>query len=232
VYNDKKILAVITARGGSKRLLRKNIRLLSGKPLIAWTIEEGKKSKYIDSLILSSEDEEIIDIAKKWRCEVPFVRNLELSKDNVPAAEPVLHALDMLKHKQYDYVVLLQPTSPLRTAVDIDESLALCINSRSPACISVTLIDKHKHLFNMYKRDIVGKLQPVDKRQNRVYKKKDLPEMVFVNGAIFVAEIEWFKKNKTFITYETNSYIMPNERSIDIDTDYEFKLAECMLQTR
>ena len=75
MYNDKKILAVITARGGSKRLLRKNIRLLSGKPLIAWTIEEGKKSKYIDSLILSSEDEEIIDIAKKWRCEVPFVRH-------------------------------------------------------------------------------------------------------------------------------------------------------------
>lgn len=121
-----KILAIIPARGGSKGVPRKNIRDLAGKPLIAWTIEEAKKSKYITRLILSSEDEEIIEAAKKYGCEVPFVRPIELAQDNTPGIEPVLHAIE--KCPGYDYVLLLQPTSPLRTVEDIDGCIEFLLN--------------------------------------------------------------------------------------------------------
>ncbi len=110
----KTVLAIIPARGGSKGVPRKNIRLLAGKPLIVWTIDEAKKSKYIDRFILSSEDDEIIKIAREYGCEVPFKRPIELAQDDTPGIEPVIHAINTLEDK-YDYVVLLQPTSPLRT---------------------------------------------------------------------------------------------------------------------
>ncbi len=96
MINDKKVLAIIPARGGSKGIHRKNIREVGGKPLIAWTIEEAKKSKYIDRLILSSEDEEIIRVAKAWGCEVPFVRPMEFAQDDTPGIEPLLHAIETL----------------------------------------------------------------------------------------------------------------------------------------
>src|SRR5690606_37646573 len=111
------VLAVITARGGSKGVPRKNVRNLGGKPLIAWTIEEAQKSKYITKLILSSEDKDIIDVAKQYGCEVPFIRPLELAQDDTLGIDVVIHA--MIQCPGYDYVILLQPTSPLRTVKDI-----------------------------------------------------------------------------------------------------------------
>ena len=111
-------LAVIPARGGSKGVPRKNVRDLNGKPLIAWTIEEAKKSQYISNIILSSEDSEIIKEAKKYGCEVPFIRPMKLAQDDTPGIDPVLHAINQCPG--YDYVVLLQPTSPLSKAEDID----------------------------------------------------------------------------------------------------------------
>src|SRR4051794_29098155 len=111
---SRKVLGLITARGGSKGLPRKNILLLAGKPLIAWSIAAGKASRFIDRVVLSSEDAEIIEVAKAHGCDVPFVRPSELSRDETPSLDPVLHALDQLP--DFDWLVLLQPTSPLRTA--------------------------------------------------------------------------------------------------------------------
>ena len=118
MIEGKKVLAVIPARGGSNGVPRKNIIDVGGKPLIAWTIEEARKSKYIDRLILSSDDREIIEIAKRWGCEVPFEQPAEMARDGTPGIAPVLHAIEMLP--DYDYVVLLQPTSPLRQVEDVD----------------------------------------------------------------------------------------------------------------
>ena len=134
MIDNKRVLAIIPARGGSKGVPRKNIRNLAGKPLIAWTIKEGKKSKYIDRLILSSEDSEIIEIAKAYGCDVPFVRPEELAKDNTSGVEPVLHAVSKLEG--YDIVVLLQPTSPLRTVTDIDKCIEKCIFEKAYLCLS------------------------------------------------------------------------------------------------
>lgn len=134
------VLAVIPARGGSKTLPRKNLRMASGKPLLAWTIEEAKKSRYIDRLILSSEDEEIIGVAKSLSCEVPFVRPAELAKDDVSALDTVLHAIKKLPG--YDYAVLLQPSIPLRSVEDIDGCLEHCLRHDANACVSVVVPDK------------------------------------------------------------------------------------------
>jgi CMP-N,N'-diacetyllegionaminic acid synthase len=129
MFEGKTILAIVPARGGSKGVPRKNIRLLAGKPLIAWTIDEAKKSRYIDRLILSSEDDEIIEVAREFGCEIPFKRPDELAQDDTPGIESVIHAINTLEEK-YDFVVLLQPTSPLRTVEDIDGLYSPLHNNR------------------------------------------------------------------------------------------------------
>ena len=118
MYQHKKILGVIPARGGSKGVPRKNIRPLAGKPLIAYAIQEGKKSRYIDTLIVSTEDEEIKKVSEKWGGYCPFLRPAELATDETPGIDPILHAIDMMPG--YDAVVLLQTTSPFRSVNDID----------------------------------------------------------------------------------------------------------------
>src|ERR1039458_650454 len=118
MINDKTVLGVVPARGGSKGVPRKNIRMAAGKPLIAWTIEKALKSQYIDRLVLSSEDLEIMEVALRYGCDVPFRRPVELASDDTPGIAPVLHVLEKLPG--YSYVALLQPTSPSRAAEDID----------------------------------------------------------------------------------------------------------------
>lgn len=227
MYKGKMILGLIPARGGSKGLPGKNILPLLGKPLIAWTIEEAKKSKYIDRLILSSEDKEIITIAMRYGCEVPFVRPESLAQDDTPGIEPVLHSLRTLPEK-YDYIALLQPTSPLRKAEDIDKCIKQCIDQKMVSCVSVTEPDKSPYW--MYSLDNNGKMRPIISIEKTINKRQDLPKVYALNGAIYIAEVEWLLNNKTFITNETHAYIMQQERSIDIDTEVDFKLVEFLMQ--
>ncbi len=230
MYKGKRILAVITARGGSKGVYKKNIRIFAKKPLIAWTIEEGKKSKFIDRLILSSEDQEIINIAKRLGCEVPFVRPKELSKDNVRTIESIIHAIKTLS-EQYDYVVLLQPTSPLRLAEDIDGCIKKCIDRKAPACVSVNKVREHPYL--MYYLDDNEFLKPVVKIKNLQSRQRQiLPDVFIVNGAVYIAEIEWFLKRKDFLSENTIAYEMPYERSLDIDTEFDFLYGEFLLSAK
>ncbi|WP_205451066.1 cytidylyltransferase domain-containing protein [Salinibacter ruber] len=140
MINGQSVLGVILARGGSKGLPRKNIRDLAGKPLIAWTIEAGHESEYLDRLILSSDDEEIMTVAEEHGCEVPFRRPDELAQDDTPSMDALLHALNQVE--SHDYVVLLQPTSPLRTADDIDATIARCHQNEGMPCVTVTETDK------------------------------------------------------------------------------------------
>lgn len=219
MINNKKVLGIIPARGGSKGLPRKNLKQVRGKPLIAWTIEEGKKSAYIDRLILSSEDEEIIRVAGLHGCEVPFRRPVELAKDSTPGIEPVLHALEQVPG--YDYVVLLQPTSPLRTSADIDGCIEKCTGSRAPACVTVTKCQQHP--FLMYFTDSLGNLVPVLPESAEFHRRQDYPDVFLLNGAVYVAETAWLTKNKTFVAQDTRGYEMPAERSVDIDSEADLQ---------
>lgn len=228
MFIGKTILAIIPARGGSKGVPRKNIRLLAGKPLIAWTIDEAKKSKYIDRLILSSEDEEIIKVAKEYGCEVPFKRPFELAQDHTPGIEPVIHVLNTLGEK-YDYVVLLQPTSPLRTVEDIDGCIQYCIKTESCACVSVT--EAQQNPYWMYKMDN-NKLKPFVQSGEIINRRQDLPKIYVLNGAVYVAETKFINENRSFLTEETVGYMMSGENSVDIDTEMDFAYCEWFIDRR
>lgn len=214
-----KILAIIPARGGSKGVPRKNIRDLAGKPLIAWTIEEAKKSRYIDRLILSSEDDEIIEVAKQYGCEVPFKRPLELAQDDTPGIEPVLHAIEQCPG--HDYVVLLQPTSPLRTAEDIDGCIEKLLNSDADFCVSVTEPEKSPYWMYTLEEE---RMAPLLSQEELVTRRQDLPKVYALNGAVYVGNIMEIKETKNFLTKSTLGYVMSKENSIDIDTEIDFKL--------
>ena len=225
MIKGKRVLAIIPARGGSKGIPRKNIKSFAGKPLIAWSIEEAKKSKYIDRVILTSEDDEIITSARKYGCEVPFIRPDKWAKDDTPGIMPVLHAIGMIPG--FDYSVLLQPTSPLRTVNDIDGTLEMCIEANADSCVTVTEVTKSP-LWMYYLSNRLT-LRPVIKTNEKFLCRQKLPKAYALNGAVYVAKTEWLFQNKAFIGKDTIAYIMPKERSIDIDDEIDFFIAELMV---
>ena len=176
----KKVLAIIAARGGSKGVPGKNIKDICGLPLLAWTILAANKSKYINRLILSSDDEKIISVAEHYGCEVPFVRPAYLAEDDSTSSDVVIHAISAL-NEEYDFVVLLQPTSPLRTAEDIDNTIDLVLNSKSLCAVSVSPVDKPPQW--MYEVSETGVLVPVVKNAKIPTRRQDAPKLVMPNGA-------------------------------------------------
>lgn len=228
MVNDKKVLAVIPARGGSKGVPRKNIRPLGGKPLLAWSIEAARRSRYIDRVILSSDDEEIIAVARQAQCEVPFVRPAELAKDDTPGVEPILHALRMVPG--YDYVVLLQPTSPFRRAEDIDRCIEACVNAQAPCCVSVTAPDKSP--FWMFSMDEQARLAPVLAAADGFARRQDLPPVYALNGAVYVAQTDWLLETGSFITSDTLGCEMSKEHSADIDSEEDLAYCEFRLSRK
>ena len=228
MINGKTVLGVIPARGGSKGIPRKNVLDISGKPLIAWTIEAGHQSSYIDRLILSSDDDEIMKVAASCGCDIPFVRPAELATDLTPGIEPVLHAIAELP--DYDYLVLLQPTSPLRTAEDIDRCIETCLSSKAPACVSVVQLDKSPQW--MYSLDDSWRMTSMFGNRPLLERRQDSETVYVLNGAVYVAEVEYLRSQHSFITSKTVAYPMIKERSVDIDSWWDWRLAEWLLRER
>ncbi|MBT5799824.1 MAG: acylneuraminate cytidylyltransferase family protein [Alphaproteobacteria bacterium] len=220
-----KLLAIITARGGSKRLPGKNTRLLGGKPLIAWTIQAALLSKYITKTILSSDDQDIIHVAKEYGCDVPFVRSPLLAQDNTTSIEVVLDAID--RCPGYDWVLLLQPTSPFRTSEDIDAAVEYCMQANAFSCVSLSPIDeKSNWLFISEKNKFIRKLK-ANFNQNG---SQNLTRICKLNGAIYLSKIDWLRSNGGFVGADSLGYEMPNERSVDIDTFDDFAFAEAQFR--
>lgn len=213
-----------------KRCSKKNIRMVAGKPLIAWTIGAGLESRYIDRLILSSEDAEIIEVAHKYGCEVPFIRPPYLAEDTTPGIDVLFHAIASLT-EHYDYVVYLQPTSPLRLSEDIDGCIEECLLKKAVACVSVTLPNPSPYW--MYYRDTEsGQLTPVIKTDVDYKRRQDLPQTYALNGAVYVADLNWLERTRNFLTVDTIGYIMPPERSFDVDSELDLEIADIMLRRR
>lgn len=229
MIGDASVLAVIPARGGSKGLPRKNILDLAGKPLIAWTIEAAKESAIIDRLILSSDDEEIIQVAKQWGCDAPFVRPEYLAEDQSTSVDVALHALDAVEGS-YDYIVWLQPTTPLRLAADIDAALKICMEKDAPSCVSV--VDAGKSPYWMYSLDREDALQPIMSRDLSSRQRQELPVAYTLNGAVYVTKTQWLREHRKFMNGGTYAHVMPPERSIDIDSELDFKVAGMLLLER
>lgn len=225
MIHNKSVLAIIPARGGSKGIPRKNIKDLAGKPLIAWTIEVAQKSKYIDRLVLSSDDDEIIEVAKQFDCEVPFKRPTELALDETPGIDPVLHTIENLPG--YDYIVLLQPTSPLKNIEDIDGAIEKCMENHSIAVVSVTESDKSPYW--MYKLDSNDKMSSLMNVSEIPMRRQDAPKAFNLNGAVYVSARQALIEEKSFIQGETIGYVMPEERSLDIDSELDFLICEVVI---
>ena len=221
-----KILAIIPARGGSKGIPRKNIKPLAGKPLIAWTIEVAFKAQGIDRVIVSTEDKEIALVAKKFGAEVPFMRPLTLAQDDTPGIAPVLHAIERLP--DYDWVLLLQPTSPLRSVEDIEGIIQFCRDEAAPSAVTVTQVSKHP--FWMYQRDDQHRLQPLIPNRTEITRRQDLPSAYALNGALYFARTDWLIQNQGFIGSETLGYVMPEERSVDLDTPQDWRWVEFLIE--
>ena len=220
-----KTLALIPARGGSKGIPRKNVKLIAGKPLIVWTIEAALRSSGLASVVVSTDDMEIADVARQAGAQVPFMRPTALAQDTTPGLDPVVHALSQLP--QYDSMLLLQPTSPLRTTNDIDACLQLATERRARSVVSVSEPETHPYwTYRLSEKQTLERLvdtAPVARRQ-------DLPPVFAVNGALYFAETDWLRSSNSLVGAETLAYVMPRERSFDLDTPLDWMLAELLLK--
>jgi len=220
------ILAIIPARGGSKGIPRKNIKPLMGKPLIGWSIDAAKQASCIDHIIVSTEDQEIASVARELGADVPFMRPAELAADDTPGIAPVLHAISQLP--DYEWVLLLQPTSPLRSAEDIDGVWQFCQERGAPSAVSVCEVGKHPYW--MYRCNAAQLLEPFIKGRPDVTRRQDLPPAYALNGAIYLAKTDWLLEQQNFIGPETLGYVMPPERSVDLDTPQDWRWVEFLIE--
>jgi len=230
MYKDKTILGLIPARGNSKGLPRKNILPLLGKPLIAWTIEQALESRYLDRVIVSTDDKEIAGISKEYGAEMPFMRPEKLATDEARGIDVVLHAMNWMdkNDNSYDLIMLLQPISPLRTSENIDRGIELLFFKKAQAVVSVCETEHHPYWSNILPENgcMKGFIKPEIMNKNR----QELSVFHRLNGAIYLAYWDYLKGQKNFLGKETFAYIMPQERSIDIDNEVDFELTEILMK--
>ncbi len=226
-----KILAVITARGGSKGIPRKNIKELGGKPLIAYSIEAAKKSNLISHLIVSTNDDEIAGIAKKFGAEVPFIRPAELASDTSSHVEVMQHAVRFMEEQlaiTFDYAVILQPTSPFRLVEDIDETLRILMESGADSGVSMMELEGD-HPVKIKKMD-GNKVLPYCVLESEGVRRQDLPKAYKRSSAVYAVKRDVLINQGMIFGNDTVGHIVPGERSIDIDTEYDWIRAEYMLK--
>lgn len=234
MYKGNKVLTTITARGGSKGIPRKNIKEIDGKPLIAYTIEQAKNSYWIDRVVVSTDDEEIREVAIRFGAEVPFLRPKEFATDEISRIPALTHAIDQAEDvwgEKFDILVDLLPTSPLRDIEDIEKAVNLLIESKAKSILSVTEANRNPY-FNMVEVDSRGFAFLSKRPKKPIMSRQAAPKVYDMNGCIFVMWIKDFLKEKIFFTDKTKLYIMPKERSLDIDDPLDFEIMEFLLKKK
>lgn len=229
-----KIVAIIPARGGSKGIPRKNIRLLCGKPLIAYTIEAALSSKLIDRVVVSTEDEEIAKISKRYGAEV-IKRPVELARDDSPAIDAIIHVISWLEERNqyFDILVLLEATSPLRKENDLDNAIALLIESLDKADSLVGVGEIHSDTEHPYgvKKIEDGYVKPFIKANEILfYQRQQLPKVYSIYGGIYISKIDALKKYRTFYQERTIPYFVERWQNYEIDDVYDFICVEAILE--
>lgn len=231
MINGKSVLAIIPARGGSKGLPGKNIKKLCGKPLIAWSIEQAKSCDNIDRIVVSTDDESIAKVAKKYGTEVPFMRPAELATDAASTVDVIFHVFGWYKkHEDFgpEYILLLQPTSPLRAVADIKGAIQTLKDKDARAVVSVCETDHHPWWSNILPED--GNMKNFLRLDILNKRRQELPVFYRLNGAMYLADSDYLLTHNGFIGPNTFAYKMPKERSVDIDSDVDFKLAALLLE--
>lgn len=231
MYKNKKILGVIVARGGSKGIPRKNIKELNGKPLIVYTIAAAKASQYLTSVILSTNDEETAQVSRDAGMDVPFLRPEELAQDTSSALSVIQHAVQWMKDnrgEEYDYVMILQPTSPLRLPEDIDACIQKIVDTEADSVMSmVELVDFSVKKLKKIENDVIV---PLLEEEGKSSAQRDTLEKLYKrNAAIYLTKTECIQNNDLFGKI-SRPYVMPAERSVDINHPFDFLMAETILK--
>lgn len=220
-------LAIIPARGGSKGIRNKNIAPVGQHPLIAWTIAAAQISRHLNRIILSTDSAAIAKVGQQYGVEVPFLRPADLARDDSPTVSVILHALRALEDCSPDFVIVLQPTSPLRTSRDIDAAIELAMEKEADAVVGVTRAPLHPYWMKQV--DAEGRIRSFLELDSRFSRRQDLPPIYAPNGAIYLVRSDVLFDRETFYTDRTYAYPMPPERSLDIDSEWDLRVANLVL---
>ncbi len=227
-------LAIIPARGGSKRIEKKNIKSVAGKPLIAHTIFHAEQATNVGRAIVSTDDEEIANIAAEYGGEVPFMRPAELATDTASTAGVITHAIEWAadRGEQFDTICLLQTTSPLRTPDDIDDAIARLRTTEAESVVSIAAYSNPPHwaVEETNEGQLSEFFETGSLWGDTVDRSQDLPRLYYPNGAVYAATIDAWRENKSFYTPKTVGYRMPPKRSFDIDEPWELELVRSLME--
>jgi CMP-N,N'-diacetyllegionaminic acid synthase len=230
MYQKNHFIVIIPARGGSKGIPKKNIVDLAGRPLIAWSIEAALNSKYTDEVIVSTDDQEIADISIKYGAKVPFFRPVEFAQDNSPATDPVNHFLEwsLKEYDQYpENIILIQPTSPLRTSADIDNAIVKFVTSNASSLISVCEPSQHPSDCILFSEK-TGLERIELSRDEKIPGRQGYKPVYFIDGAIYITSTKRYLDKGTMFDNDSQIIILPKSHCIDIDSDYELELARAI----
>ena len=230
MYQNKKVLAIIPARGGSKGLPGKNIRPLLGKPLIGWTIEAAKNSKYIDDIFVSTDSSEIASVAESFGVIVPELRPAELASDKATSASVVLYTLDLYRKqgKEFDYFLLLEPTSPLRKPDDLDNAIELACDNPNKAGV-VSLGEVHMEHPSIVKKVTDNNVVEPYSEAKKVTQRQQLDKAYFPYGVVYLVKTDYFEKNQQFYGADSLPYFIERWQCYEIDDLYDFIAIEAIL---
>lgn len=225
------ILVIIPARIGSKGIPRKNLQMVAGHPLISWVIRTARGVKCVDRVVVTTDSQEISEVAIKYGAEVPFIRPKELAQDTTPGIAPAIHTVEWLyEYEAYrpDYILYIQPTSPLVSAEDIEGAVMLAKQKEANAVLSVSQVDKHPNIMKILDED--GRIRHYAYDPNAC-RRQDYSELYALNGAIWLIRKDVLLKKRDWYTERTYAYVMPKERSLDIDTPWDLHVADLILKS-
>jgi len=232
MYKNKTFLAIIPARGGSKGLPKKNIKELCGKPLIAWSIEVGLKSKYLDEVMVTTDSQEIADISNQYGANVPFLRPDELASDTATSFDAIKHTIDYYKNelnKEFDYIVLLEPTSPLREHSDIDKAIEILFDSSADVIVGICKTEDQNPAF-LVTKDIENFIRGYENKDMKVLRRQDIKDVYFFEGTIYISKTNILLSKKTFYHENTIGYVVSKYKSLEIDDMDDFIMVEAIMK--
>lgn len=230
MIQGKSVLALVPARGGSKGLPGKNLRPLLGKPLIGWSVDQGRASQYLDAVVVSTDDDVIAAVAREHGAEVPFMRPPELGTDTASSIDVILHALDTLEQndRRYDLVVLLEPTSPLRETADIDIALeALLAHPEAQSIVGVTKVESGHPSFLLRREGAL--LAPYAPQEFGAKRRQDLDELFFLEGTVYITWTDALRERRGFYHERTMPHIVPKYKSFEVDDLTDFIVIEALM---
>ena len=231
MFNDKKVLGLICARGGSKGVPRKNIRALGEKPLIGWSIASARACDLIDRIVISTDDQEIARVAEYYAAEVPFMRPAELARDDSPewsVWQHTLRKLEALDNFRADYLIVLPPTSPFRSNDDIKKSLELISKGDADIVISVTESARNPY-FNMVELDSQNFAHLAKTPEKKVIRRQDVPEVYDMTTVLYTARTDFVLRANSVFDGKAKAIMIPQIRALDIDTEIDLKFAEFLI---